>query len=116
MSSYTSYILSTFVSLGAILLLAFVVVYAGRKLGMGRGHGPLEIVGQLPLDARRSIYLVRIGTSVLVIGSSEAGLVRLGDLSPEDLPETPDAKVRFADVMGRVMSKRSESDSSGGES
>ena len=112
-SSYTSYILSTFVSLAAILALAFAVVYAGRKFGMGRGHGPLRVVGHLPLDARRSIYLVHVGRSVLVIGASEAGLVRLGDLSPDEVPESLDPKVSFSDVMNRVLSKKDDGSTGG---
>lgn len=102
-SPYASYILSTFISLAAIVALGFAVVYAGRKLGLAKAHGPMQVVGQLPLDARRSIYLVRVGKSVMIIGASENGLAKLGELSEDEVPKEAEAATRFSDVMKRAF-------------
>jgi flagellar biogenesis protein FliO len=103
MGSYAGYLLETFVTLVAVCVLAFVILYGARRLGVGRASGSIRLVGQLPLDARRAIYLVRIGESVLVVGASEGGLTKLGEVPASDLPKEPEPKtVRFADILARV--------------
>ena len=103
MGSYAGYLLETFITLGVVCALAFVVLYGARRFGIGRASGSIKLVGQLPLDARRAIYLVRIGESVLVVGASEGGLTKLGEIPAEQLPKEEEAKpLRFADVLARV--------------
>ena len=103
MGSYTGYLLETFVTLVAICALAFVMLYGARRFGVGRASGSIRLVGQLPLDARRAIYLVRIGESVLVVGASEGGLTKLGELPAASLPQDAEPKpLRFADVLARI--------------
>ena len=112
MGSYAGYLVETFVTLVVVCALAFVVLYGARRLGIGRASGSIKLVGQLPLDARRAIYLVRIGQSVLVVGASEGGLTKLGELPASDLPAEIETKpLRFADVLARVRtSPKKESD------
>src|SRR4051794_28247606 len=104
MGSYAGYLVETFVTLLAVCGLAFVVLYGARRLGIGRPRGPISLLGQLPLDARRSIYLVQVGEQVLVVGASEAGITKLGEVGAKDLP-APEAAVPapFADVLARVL-------------
>lgn len=107
MGPTASYLVETFVTLVVVCGLAFVVLYGARRLGVGRPRGPIEIVGQLPLEARRSIYLVRIGGQVLVVGASEAGFTKLGEIGVNDLPPAearPEAP--FADVLAKVLGTR----------
>jgi flagellar protein FliO/FliZ len=93
------------VTLLAIVLLAVLVLYGGRRLGLGRPSGPLELVGRLPLDARRAVYLVKVGKLVYVVGASEGGLTRLGELDAEALPASASGGLgpSFADVLGRLV-------------
>lgn len=60
--------------------LAVFVLYAARRAGLGRAMGPVELLARLPLEPRRCIYVVRVLDQVLIIGSSEAGLAKLGQL------------------------------------
>jgi flagellar protein FliO/FliZ len=110
MSAYASYIVETFVTLLAVCGIAFVVLYGARRLGVGRPRGPVLLVGHLPLEARRSVYLVKVGTQVIVVGASEAGLVRLGEVAPGELAEggegTGTASAPFADVLAKVLGGR----------
>jgi flagellar protein FliO/FliZ len=108
MGSYAGYLVETFVTLLAVCGLAFVVLYGARRLGIGRPRGPIQLVGQLPLDARRAIYLVQVGDQVLVVGASEAGITRLGEVSAKELPEAgaPDV-APFSDVLARVLRTKS---------
>lgn len=111
MSAYASYIVETFVTLLAVSGIAFVVLYGARRLGVGRPRGPVQLLGHLPLEARRSVYLVRVGKQVLVVGASEAGLVRLGEMPSGEL-EVPQDDVAgpaapFSDVLAKVLGDRS---------
>ena len=104
MSPYASYLIETFVTLVAVCALAFVILYGARRFGLGRATGSIELVGQLPLDARRAVYLVKVGQQVFVVGVAEGGMTKLGELAASDVP-TP-AVTRspaFADVLARAI-------------
>jgi flagellar biogenesis protein FliO len=79
------YVLETVATLFLVAALAVVVLYAVRRLGVGRPTGPLQLAGRLTLDARKAIYLVRIGETVYVIGASEAGLAKLGEVPRSEI-------------------------------
>lgn len=79
MSPIASYVVQTVVTLLGVAALAIVVLYGARRAGIGRPSGPLEVVGRLPLDGRRTVYLVRVGRTVYVVGASDTGLVKLGE-------------------------------------
>jgi flagellar biogenesis protein FliO len=88
MTPLSRYVLETTVSLLLILGLAIAILYAARKGGVGRPTGPLQLVGRVVLDARRVIYLVRVGKVTYVVGGSEAGLTKLGEHDSDTLPDT----------------------------
>ncbi len=105
MSSYASYLLETFVTLVAVCALAFVVLWGARRLGLGRPSGPIELRGHLPLDARRSIYLVKVGEQVFVVGVGEGGFTKLGEIPAGELPAAePSRGAAFGDVLARALS------------
>ncbi|MCL2725917.1 MAG: flagellar biosynthetic protein FliO [Polyangiaceae bacterium] len=111
MGPYVSYLVETFITLLAVCTLALVVLYSARKLGVGRARGPVALMGQLPLDARRQIYLVRVGAQVLVVGVSEAGFTKLGEVPAADLEAVEDGSVAmgatsFNDVLSRVLKRK----------
>ena len=86
MGSYGGYLLETFFTLIVVCGVAFAVLYGARRLGLGRASGPIRLVGQLPLDGRRFIYLVRVGDQVFVVGVGEGGFTKLGEMSHSELP------------------------------
>lgn len=115
MSPLGRYVLQTVLTLAAVAGLAVLILYAARRAGVGRASGPLAIVGRLSLDARRAIYLVRVGGSIYVIGASEAGLSKLGELASGELgPESlepdhlggPGATLGFRDVLAGLRGRR----------
>jgi flagellar biogenesis protein FliO len=105
--SYASYIVQTLVTLVAVCAIAFVVLYGARRLGIGRPRGPISLVGLLPLDARRSIYLVKVAEQVIVVGASEAGFTKLGELAAGAVPPEEPAPA-FADVLAKAFSRKRE--------
>src|SRR5262245_17675450 len=108
MSAYGGYVVQTFITLLVVVGLSFGVLYGARRLGIGRPRGPIELVGQLPLDARRAIYLVRVSGQVIVVGASEAGFTKLGEVAAVELPDPPREET-FADVLARVRRPRAKS-------
>jgi flagellar protein FliO/FliZ len=103
-------LLQTLVSLAAVCILAWVVLRWGAKRGLGAlGQGKrIKVIEKVPLDARRSLYLVEVGGKVLLVGSGESGaLSLLTELDPTTLPELPEPKPQsFADVLKRLAGKR----------
>ncbi len=111
MSPYGGYIVQTFVTLLAVCAIAFAILYGARRLGLGRPRGPISLVGQLPLDARRSIYLVKVGEQVIVVGASEAGFTKLGELDAKQVPaEAEPAPPAFAEVLSRLTQRAGKKD------
>jgi hypothetical protein len=103
-SPVASYLIETSVTLLGVVLVAAVLVYGARRRGLGRASGPLDLIGRLPLDGQRAVYLVRIGATVYVIGGSEAGLAKIGELSESDLGPLPEpARGALADVIRRAL-------------
>jgi flagellar biogenesis protein FliO len=110
-SSYAGYLVETFVTLVAVCALAFVVLWGARRLGIGRPSGPIELRGHLPLDARRAIYLVKVGAQVFVVGVGEGGFTKLGEIPASDLPAAqPSSATAFGDVLARVLSRPGKKD------
>ena len=106
MSPLASYVVETLVTLLAVIVLAVLVLYGARRVGVGRPVGPLHLVGRLPLDGRRVVYLVRIGSTVYVLGASEAGLRKLGELPQDSLDLTEGEATRpFSSVLSRMLDK-----------
>ncbi len=109
MSPIAAYVVETLVTLIAVIALAILVLYGARRLGLGRPLGPIQLVGRLGLDARRSVVLVRVVDQVLVLGVSEAGIQKLGEVSAAALQDTQaPPERRFADILARLRSGASK--------
>ena len=107
MPSYSFYLIETLVTLFGVSTLAILVLWGARRLGVGRSSGPIELHGHLPLEARRSIYLVRVGAQVFIVGVGEGGFTKLGELPASELPAaSPTRGASFADVLARALAKR----------
>lgn len=88
MSPLATYLVETSVTLVGIVGLAVLVIVFGRRLGVGRRSGALELVGKLPLDPRRAVYLVRVNQLVYVVAASEGGVVRLGSFDAAEFQDS----------------------------
>jgi flagellar biogenesis protein FliO len=64
-------------------------------------------MGRLPLDARRAVYLIRVGRLVYVVGASEGGLTRLGELDADAVPvvDSDAPASRFADILAKMAGR-----------
>ena len=108
MSPLAHYVVETLVTLFAILALSVLVLLGARRAGIGRTAGPLELVGRLPLDSRRAVYLVRVASTVYVVAASEAGIAKLGEVNDGsiELPSQVSESETFREVLRRVFAKK----------
>jgi flagellar biogenesis protein FliO len=107
MGPYTSYLLETVLMLVVVCGLALVVMVAAKRVGVGRASGPITLVGQLPLDARRGLYLVRVGARVFLVGVGEGGFTKLGELPASEVPLDPaPAGDSFSELFARALARR----------
>ncbi len=97
-------------SLSAVLLVVLLLAAAGfvlQRTGLRRATGPVELLARLPLEARRSVYVIRVVDQILIIGSSEAGLSKLGDVPEAALGALQSApKASFASVLAEALGRR----------
>jgi flagellar biogenesis protein FliO len=105
MTPFATYIVETLVTLVAVVALAVLVLVGARRFGLGRALGPLELVGRLPLEARRAVYLVRVFDRVFVLGASEAGLEKLAEVEGSNFVAADDSKLSFRQVLSRVLDR-----------
>lgn len=83
------------VSLSIVLLIMAAITFVvKRTLGLRTAvkHSPvtIEVLAQQTLQPKRSVYVVRIASTVLVLGSSEQGLSMFTELHDEGLMEILD--------------------------
>ncbi|MGD0676154.1 MAG: flagellar biosynthetic protein FliO [Polyangiaceae bacterium] len=110
MSPSTGYLVQTLVTLLAVCVIAVVVLWVGRRMGLGRASGPIELRGHLPLDPRRTIYLVKVGEHVFVVGVGEGVFTKLGEMPANELPSGDVApSAAFRDTLARALQRRSPS-------
>jgi flagellar biogenesis protein FliO len=107
MSPLATYLVETFVTLAAVIVVAILVLLGAKRLGIGRPLGPMRLVGRMPLDARRAVYLVQVANQVLILGASEAGITKLGELHERDLGPSgdPEPRPRFSDLLASLRGK-----------
>jgi flagellar biosynthetic protein FliO len=109
MSPYASYLIETLVTLTLVSALAYALLFSARKFGVGRASGAIRLVGKLPLDARRSIVLVKVGSQVLVVGVGDNGFTKLGEMPATEIPaEAEMRESTFAEVIARALKKKDE--------
>jgi len=103
-SPVASYLIETSATLLGVVVVAGMLLYGAKRRGFGRASGPVDLIGRLPLDGQRAVYLVRIGATVYVIGGSEAGLTKIGELPESEVGPLPEpARGALADVIRRAL-------------
>ena len=82
---YGELLVSSVVVLGVVCVVAWVIVRFGARWivgARGRARG-MDVVARLPLEPRRSLYVVEVAGKTLLVGTSEMGLNVLSELDGE---------------------------------
>lgn len=102
---YGSSLLQAVLALGVVCLVAWGVLRVLGRHGLGRlRSGRIEVLERVPLDARRSLYLVRIGERAWLVGAGDgASPTLLAELTPDALPPPTEAEGRpFREALDRL--------------
>lgn len=99
-------LLQTLLALAAVSILAWVVLRWASRRGFALGSlgGRVRVLERVPLDARRALYLVRVGNRVLLVGAGDnAAPAVLAEIDPAELPpEAEPSRTAFADVLKKL--------------
>jgi flagellar biogenesis protein FliO len=101
-ASYGDLLVTSLVVLVGVCIAAFVVVrLVGRWLATGRARGShlLDVVARLPLEPRRSLYVVEVAGKTLLIGTSEMGLSVLSELDGDQVRARASERPGFGELV-----------------
>jgi len=116
-ASYGDLLVTSLLVLGAVCVAAFVAVRLfGRLLATGRARGAylLDVVARVPLEPRRSLYVVEVAGKTLLVGTSEMGLSVLTELDGSEVRARVEARPTFGELVRQAWSKRVRGASPGG--
>lgn len=117
MPSYGSLLLETILALILVCALAYVVLKYGLKWLIPKeksGLGAMKVVDRLPLDGRRTLYMVKIGKKVFLLAATDTSIRSVGEMDAsnvEGLAEWEEAlsqkssKGAFKEVLARFMTR-----------
>ncbi len=81
----------TLVTLAAVCALAWWVLRWAARRGVGRSPaGVVTVLDRVALDPRRTLFVVRVGGKVLLLGGGDGGLSVLTEIDPATLPAEKD--------------------------
>jgi flagellar protein FliO/FliZ len=99
-------LLQTLLALIAVCILAWVVLKWSARRGFGGARGRVKILERVPLDGRRSLYLIEIGDRVLLVGAGDGGAPSLiTELDPKELPPAPE-QPSLGDLVAKLRGQR----------
>ena len=83
---YGTMLLRMLFTLGAVCLIAVVGLRWGLRRLVPDDRRPrhLAIVAHLPVGPMRAVFVIRVGSKHLIVGSADGGLSRLGELTEKE--------------------------------
>jgi flagellar protein FliO/FliZ len=108
-ASYGDLLITSLVVLAAVSVAAFVAVRVfGRLLASGRARGAhlMDVVARVPLEPRRSLYVVEVAGKTLLVGTSEMGLNVLSELDASAVRARVVEKPTFAEMVKAAWARR----------
>ena len=108
-ASYGDLLVTSLIVLGVVCVAAFVAVRVfGRLIATGRARGAhlLDVIARLPLEPRRSLYVVEVAGKTLLVGTSEMGLSVLSELDGGEVKARAVARPTFAEMVKTAWHKR----------
>jgi flagellar biosynthetic protein FliO len=96
----------SFVSLGAVCVVAWLALKLLAGKGIGKASGALRVVARLPLEPRRSVYVIEAAGRCFLVGVGEGPMAMLAELDAAALPRADvAAPPRFAEVLARALGR-----------
>jgi flagellar biosynthetic protein FliO len=101
----------SFLSLGAVCLVAWAALKLLAGKGLGRASGAVRVLARCPLEPRRSVYVIEAAGKCLLVGVGDGPMTVLAELDAGALPVEVTAPAprfpspRFAEVLARVLKR-----------
>jgi flagellar protein FliO/FliZ len=114
--SYGDLLVTSLLVLGVVCVVAFVAVRVlGRWLSTGRARGAhlLDVIARVPLEPRRSLYVVDVAGKTLLVGTSEMGLSVLSELDAAEVKARAVPTPSFGEMVRAAWLRRRERKSPG---
>jgi flagellar biogenesis protein FliO len=108
-ASYGDLLITSIVVLAIVCVVAFVVVkVVGKFLATGRVRGAhlLDVIARVPLEPRRSLFVVEVAGKTLLLGTSELGLSVLTELDAAEVRARVVPRQSFAELVRAAWTKR----------
>src|SRR5690349_17509763 len=108
-ASYGDLLVTSLLVLGAVCIAAYVAVRVfGRLIATGRARGAhlLDVVARVPLEPRRSLYVVEVAGKTLLVGTSEMGLSVLSELDAGEVKSRVQAQQSFGELVRAAWNRR----------
>ncbi len=108
-AGYGDLLVTSLIVLGVVSIVAVVAVRVlGRWMATGRTRGAhvLDVVARLPLEPRRSLYVVEVAGKTLLVGTSEMGLSVLSELDGSEVRARVVERPGFADLVARALGRK----------
>jgi flagellar biogenesis protein FliO len=108
-ASYGDLLVTSLIVLVVVCVAAFVAVRVfGRLLSTGRARGAhlMNVVSRVPLEPRRSLYVVEVAGKTLLVGTSEMGLSVLSELDANEVAARKQVTQSFGDVVRAAWQRR----------
>ena len=108
-ASYGDLLITSIVVLAIVCVVAFVVVkVVGKFLATGRVRGAhlLDVIARVPLEPRRSLFVVEVAGKTLLLGTSEMGLSVLSELDAAEVRARAVPRQSFAELVRAAWTKR----------
>jgi flagellar protein FliO/FliZ len=108
-ASYGDLLVTSLLVLGAVCVAAYIAVRVfGRLLATGRARGAhlLDVVARVPLEPRRSLYVVEVAGKTLLVGTSEMGLSVLSELDGSEVKTRVQAQQSFGELVRAAWQRR----------
>jgi flagellar protein FliO/FliZ len=117
-ASYGDLLVTSLIVLGAVCVAAYVAVrVVGRVLATGRARGAhlMDVIARVPLEPRRSLYVVEVAGKALLVGTSEMGLTVLTELDAGEVKARVVPRVGFVELVQNALRRRKRKDDGGDE-
>src|SRR5688572_3731352 len=105
--SYGSFLAVSFLSLGLVCLVAYLVLRWLGRLGVGKASGPMRVLATCSLGPRRNLHIVEVTGRCFLIGAGEGSTSLIAELDAGALGAWRDhgtlPSAPFADTLARVM-------------
>jgi flagellar protein FliO/FliZ len=108
-ASYGDLLITSIVVLAIVCVVAFVVVkVVGKFLATGRVRGAhlLDVIARVPLEPRRSLFVVEVAGKTLLLGTSEMGLSVLTELDAAEVRARVVPRQSFAELVRAAWTRR----------